>query len=132
MPSGTSWQHHLKTKSSQKVTHKFASICRQNTSTHHQKEGWNLQLQKTLSEIRLLFAMQNLCAELIISRYKTKVNSGFSLTKRDFYLQNGKEVYKKRVSFSKCNFWFYKRDSRATSHQENGNIIDEWKINGYN
>lgn len=67
-----------------------------------------------LSEIRLLFAMQNLWTELIISRYRAKVNTGFLLTKREIRFLNGTLGYKKRVSFSKCDFLLYKRDSRAT------------------
>ena len=50
-------------------------------------------LEYMLSEIRLLFAIQKFTAELIISRCKTKVNSGFSLTKRESRLQNGTFIY---------------------------------------
>ena len=83
---------------------------------HTTNKGWNLQLQKRLSGIRLLLAMQNLCAELIISRYRPQVNMGKWLTKWDSHLQNGKFVYKTRLSFSKCKFSLYKRDSGLTLH----------------
>ena len=56
----------------------------------------------------------NLWAELIISRYKATMNTGFSLTKLEIQFPNGTLRYKKRVSFLKCNFLFYKRESRAT------------------
>ena len=71
-------------------------------------QGWNLQLQKKLSEVRLLFAMQRFTAELIISGRVYDVNSGFSFTKRDFRLQNGKYDYNAGFSFTK---W----DSRSTN-----------------
>ena len=77
-------------------------------------QGWNLQLQKMLSGIRRLFAMQKFTAELILSRYCNPVNTGFSITKGDSHLQNGNLGYKKRILFTTCDFSFYKRDSNPT------------------
>ena len=42
------------------------------------------------------------------------VNYGFSLTKRDFRILNGNLGYKKRLSFTRCNFSSYKWESRTT------------------
>lgn len=67
-----------------------------------------------LSEIRLLLVVQKFTAELIITGYNIKVNYGFSLTKRDFSILNGNLGYKKRLSFTRCNFSSYKWESRAT------------------
>ncbi len=87
---------------------------------HPQLEGWILQLQNKLSENRLLFAIQKFTAELIITRYKKKVNYGFSFTKWDFHLQNGNLGYKKRLSITKCEFSPYKRESRTTIYRGRG------------
>ena len=80
-----------------------------------------------LSEIRLLFAVQKITAELIITGYNIKVNYGFSLTKRDFRILNGNLDYKKRLSFTRCNFSYYKWESRTTIHLEHSYLTSKAK-----
>ena len=78
-----------------------------------------------LSEIRLLLVVQKFTAELIITRYNIKVNYGFSLTKRDFRILKGNFGYKKRLSFTRCNFSSYKWESRATIYLD---VIESMRL----